>query len=213
MRFKEDDVYKFFKGRKVIVLGSAPCVVNADADYLDSFDWIVRTNNYEHFNECKRVDVYYSFFGNSIMGVEERIKRDKPKFLFLKYPLNFCFTRHTRGREISGKSGDFRFVQRLRAKLLSNNHHFAQTIPNFISNFCAIGSIPTTGVAAIFDILRYEPKELHIAGFDFFKSKKHNIDEKWNPKDGQRHDFASEEFIVEDLINNNLIKFPMMGVK
>jgi hypothetical protein len=206
MFLKESLVEKYFAGRSVIILGSAPCVLELSDRELSQYDVIVRVNNYEIFNACRRVDVYYSFFGRSIRGVDEKVRRDNPKFLFFKYPFDFAFNRHTKGKKIAGKSGDFRFVQRLRKDLLANVRHFAQTPANFISNFCAIGSMPTTGVAAILDIIRYQPKELAIAGFDFFKSKKHNINEQWNPRDGDGHDFETEEIVVSDLIANNLLK-------
>ena len=206
MLLQESLVEKYFAGRSVIILGSAPSVVNLSAKELNRFNVIVRANNYEFFNECRRVDVYYSFFGRSIKGVDERIRRDNPKFLFFKYPFDFAFNKHTGGREIAGKSGDFRYVQQTRRALLQNTRHFAQTPANFISSFCTIGSIPTTGVCAILDIIRYQPKELAIAGFDFFKSKIHNINEPWQPKDGNGHDFETEEIVVADLIANNLLK-------
>lgn len=206
MRLNEDCVADFFNNKSVVILGSAPCVLNVSAEELEQFDVIVRVNNYAHFNACRRVDVYYSFFGRSIKGIEEKIRRDNPAFLFFKYPFDFVFNKHTKGREIAGKSGDFRYVQRLRKDVLLNTKHFAQTPANFISSFCAIGSIPTTGVSAILDIIRYQPSELAIAGFDFFKSKKHNINEVWHPKDGNGHDFETEETVVLDLIANKLVK-------
>jgi len=209
MKFSEFVIANYFKGRSVIILGSAPCVVNADEEYLSKFDVIVRVNNYEPFNKCKRTNVYYSFFGRSILKVKERIeKHGKPDFLFFKYPFDFNWTKHTKGIEVAGKSGDFRFVQKLRHQKLSQYDYFVQTQANFLSNFFAVGSIPTTGVSAIFDILRYQPSELHIAGFDFFKSKKHNIDQVWLPQDGQGHDFDSEEWLIESLMLNNLLKYP-----
>jgi len=206
MLLQEKSIERFFFDRSVIILGSAPSVTQLSTHALERYDVIVRVNNYEFFNDCRRVDVYYSFFGRSIRGVEEKIRRDKPKFLFFKYPFDFAFNRHTNGKEVAGKSGDFRYVQRLRKDILLTTKHFAQTPANFISSFCAIGSMPTTGVAAILDIIRYQPKELAIAGFDFFKSKTHNINEVWNPKDGKGHDFETEEIVVSDLIANNLLK-------
>lgn len=208
MRLTELQVEEFFKDKKVIILGSAPCVTNANELYLDKFDIIVRTNNYTHFNKCKRTDVYYSFFGSSILDVEKKLMEDRPKFLFFKYPFNFDFTRHKKSKEIPGKSGNFKYIQELRFDIIKNYNHFAQSQANFISNFIAIGSIPTTGVAAIFDVLRYQPKELHIAGFDFFASGKHNINQPWTPKEGRGHDFEAEKAVIDGLIKDNLLRFP-----
>lgn len=209
MRFSEFVIANYFKNRSVIILGSAPSVVNAKADYLSKFDVIVRVNNYEPFNECKRTNVYYSFFGRSIQRVRERISKwGKPDFLFFKYPFDFCWLKHTNGQEIAGKSGDFRFIQKSRQAELAENDHFIQTQANFISNFCAVGCIPTTGVAAVLDIIRYQPKEVHIAGFDFFKSKMHDINKPWLPQEWQGHDFDSEEWLIDTLIENGLLKYP-----
>ena len=209
VKFSEFIIANYFKNRSAIILGSAPSVVNAQAEYLSKFDIIVRVNYYEPFNECKRTNVYYSFFGRSILKVGERIaKWGRPDFLFFKYPFDFCWLRHTKGAEIAGKSGDFRFVQKSRQGEIAKNDYFVQTQANFISNFCAVGSIPTTGVSAILDVLRYQPKELHIAGFDFFKSKMHDVNKPWLPQEGQGHDFDSEEWLVDTLIANNLLFYP-----
>lgn len=204
MRLNEECVRDFIAGKSVIVLGSAPNVIDVSAETLEKHDIIVRVNNYSLFNRSKRVDIYYSFFGHSIQNVDEKVARDKPKFLFFKYPFDFNFTRHSHGRAIDGRSGDFRFVQKIRENLIINYDYFAQTKSNFISNFCAVGAIPTTGVAAILDVIRYEPSALNIAGFDFFKSKKHNINEAWDGSGG--HDLSTEEIVVADMITNRLIK-------
>ena len=205
MRLCECSVLGYFKNRSVLILGSAPNCTDVSVAAMSDFDVIVRTNNYKLFNADKRVDVYYSFFGRSILNIKKRVEEDNPDFLFMKYPFDFNFAAHTGGQDVAGKGGDLRFIQEINKELLKRVHHFPQTIPNFISNFCAIGSMPSTGMAAILDIIRYQPSKLAIAGFDFYKSKIHNVDEKWNPQDGKGHDFCTEEFVVAELVENNLI--------
>ncbi len=42
--------------------------------------------------------------------------------------------------------------------------------------------VPTTGFAALLDVLRFKPKHVYLTGFDFFDSGIHNVNEKWRPQ-------------------------------
>lgn len=43
------------------------------------------------------------------------------------------------------------------------------------------GHVPTTGFAALLDVLSYEPASVYMTGFDFFTSGRHNVNERWKP--------------------------------
>jgi len=40
----------------------------------------------------------------------------------------------------------------------------------------------TTGFEAILNITSLNPKSLHLTGFDFFRSRLHNLTDRWRPK-------------------------------
>lgn len=201
----EQAVEEYFKGQSVLVLGSAPCVLNISAEEMDEFDIIVRLNNYKFFNDCRRVDVYYSFFGGTIEKPLRNVREDNPDFLMFKYP-DMDFRKYTGGKTIEGKGSDFRYVCRSRKQWIIEFDSYIQTERNFISNLATISSIPTTGVAAILDIVRYTPDSLHIAGYDFFSSRLHNITEHWSPKQSGGADLGAERVVVDEMLMNGMIQ-------
>ncbi len=42
--------------------------------------------------------------------------------------------------------------------------------------------MPTSGFAAIFEVLQARPNQVFLTGFDFFQSKIHNVNEPWREK-------------------------------
>lgn len=205
MIWNEKTMSNYFRDKRVLILGSAPCVENVSSEEINEFDVVVRCNNYKFFNESKKINIYYSFFGKSIKKKYEDIKNDKIDFLFFKYP-NFNFTKFSDGKNERGIGEDFRWVYEYRKKLIKKMDCFIQTKYNFMSNYLYVGKILTTGVSAIVDVLRYYPRDLYIAGFDFFESKIHNISEKWEEKYGIGHDTKSEKKFIKNLLEKNIIK-------
>ena len=58
---------RYFEGKSVAIVGSGPGVLDNPAGFVDSFDVVVRVNNYKvSLRAGTRVDVHYSFYGRSI---------------------------------------------------------------------------------------------------------------------------------------------------
>lgn len=195
---KRENIAKYFRNKNVIVLGSAPSVTNTEAETIESFDIVVRLNNYRFFNESRRIDVFYSYFGSNIRKSNETILNDGVGLVMCKYP-NADFTSHNAGKTEDGISGDFRTVYQGRKFPVP---HYIPPLKDFQENFDLINRILTTGVSAVIDILRFKPKMLYMAGFDFFGSKKHNINEPWKPGDGG-HDMVGERMLIYGIYNND----------
>lgn len=198
MLISHKGIYDYVNSKSVIVLGSAPCVKNVDERTLNEFDIIVRLNNYKHFNDCRSTDIYYSFFGTSIKKTEAELLADECKYIIHKYPA-LDFTRHS--KQSDGIAVD----------CLNNNYYRKCKIPtyntlgsDFIFNYLMTDRIMTTGLSAIMEMIRLGGN-VTIAGFDFFESGIHNLDEKWKPGDGN-HNMSREKDIVKMFLMYDIIK-------
>ena len=198
----EQYISNFFKDKTVLVLGSAQCVSLLKPDFMEGFDIIVRSNNYKPFNACRRVDVYYSFLGGSIKKNINDIMADGAKFIFCRCP-NMDFSAHVAGKYIPGKSFDARPVYEQR-KDWFKLPYFIQTFKNYRRNYALCDRLLSTGVSSIVDVLRYDPRRLYVAGFDFFTKLVHNVDEPCNLNTG--HNFAGEFELVKNLVISNRIE-------
>jgi len=198
----EPYVHDFFTGRSVLVLGSAQCVTKLDADFMEHFDFIVRCNNYKIFNSCRRVDVYYSFLGKSIKKNIDDIVADGAKFIFCRCP-NADFSKHPSGQYVPGFAFDARIVYE-RRKDWFKLPYYIQTMENYEANYSLCNRLLTTGVSAIIDVLRYKPGLLSAAGFDFFTTPIHNVDEPCNCGGG--HNFSGELHLVKKLFESKKIE-------
>lgn len=201
MRFVTlDQAAEYIRGKRVAVVGSGPSVLDQGARpaTVDSRDVVVRVSNYKTGPaQGYRTDVFYSFFGTSIRKTAEDLKRDGVKLCMCKCPNSKpiqCEWHETRNKQLGI---DFRYIYKNRA-----GWWFCDTyIPDdeaFISKFRTLGNhIPTTGFAAILDVLDLNPASVYLTGFDFFASGVHNVDEKWRPGDpgdpiGHRPDLERE---------------------
>jgi hypothetical protein len=198
----EDYVRKFFNKKTVLVLGSAPCVAKLKGDFMNTFDIIVRVNNYKQFNACHRTDVFYSFLGGSVKKNIKNIIEDGAQFIFCRCP-NMDFSAHVGGQYFPGKSFDARPVYKQRENWFKLPY-FIQTYKNYRRNYALIDRLLTTGVSAIVDIKRYDPARLFVAGFDFFTNLIHNVDEVCNLNTG--HDFLGEYNLVKNLVETKKIE-------
>ena len=204
LRVFEPWVRHFISGKSVILLGSAPSVVNVKADFMESFQIIVRVNNYRHFNSCTRTDIFYSMMGGSIMKTPGDLKKDGVKFIFCKNPFrqitvlnpdgskNYLQSVDCRGSYISSKNSRIKWFE---------IPYYLQTEKNWRWLTAKINKISTTGLAALVDIHRYKPSKMHVAGFDFFSSGFHNIDMPCHIKPWPKHhDFLAEMLFAKDYI-------------
>jgi hypothetical protein len=195
LQLDEKYVNDFFKNKTVLVLGSAACVAKLNPNFMESFQIIVRSNNYKTFNACRRTDVYYSFLGGSVKKSMSSIVFDGAKFVFCRCP-NADFSHHANGEYVPGKSFDARPVYEQRANWFVLPY-FVQTMENYENNYALCDRLLTTGVSSIVDIIRYSPARLYIAGFDFFTKLIHNTDELCNLNTG--HNFEGEFTLIKRL--------------
>lgn len=192
MRFVSfEDVVERLKGKSVVVVGSAPSVLTNQPGFIDSHDVVVRVNNYKLGTaQGTRTDVFYSFFGGSIKKTADDLKRDGVTLCMCKCPNDRPIECdwHVKMGKLEGI--DFRAIYRRRQAWWFCDT-FIPTSTHFLRSFDLLDRhIPTTGFAAILDVLACEPASLYLTGFDFFSSGVHNVDEKWregDPADPIRH--------------------------
>jgi hypothetical protein len=78
---------------------------------------------------------------------------------------------------------DYRYIYRNRAAFWFCDT-FVPDDARFLAKFDLLGRHqPTTGFAAILDVLACEPRSVYLTGFDGFASGIHNVDERWKPGD------------------------------
>ena len=171
-------------GRSVAIVGSAPSCLENKAGFVDGHDVVVRVNNYR-LGEAQgfRCDVHYSFYGSSIRKRADELERDGVTLCLCKCPNSKPIESdwHERNRKTNGI--DFRYIYRARAKWWFCDTHIPDA-QSFRQSFELLDRhVPTTGFAAILDIVRCEPKSVFLTGFDFFKSGMHNVNERWRAGD------------------------------
>lgn len=178
------------------IVGSGPGSLENDPGFIDSFDVVVRVNNYRLFGETgSRTDVFYSFFGDSIRKSVADLRRDGVRLCMCKCPDDYPIDSewHRRNRQMNGV--DFRYIYRNRAKFWFCDTYIPIT-EDFLRKFNLLGNrIPTTGFAAILDVLEHAPQLVYLTGFDFFRSGIHNVTDPWfkrNNKDPHGHNPEAE---------------------
>lgn len=185
MRYVEwSEVCERFAGKRVAVVGSAPSVLDNEPGFIDSHDIVVRVNNYKLSPKAgKRCDVHYSFYGRSIRKTADELRRDGVTLCLCKCPSSMPIRSdwHMKNRRYYGV--DFRYIYRQRLPFWFCDT-FVPDDERFLYKFHLLDRhIPTTGFAAILDVIFAGPASIYLTGFDFFSSGKHNVDEAWKPGD------------------------------
>lgn len=181
-RLTFDEVRGYFAGRRVALVGSGPGVLSNAAGYVDSYDVVVRVNNYKLCEQAGyRADVHYSFYGSSIRKTADELIRDGVKLCMCKCPDSQPIECewHRANQKMNGI--DFTYIYRARAGWWPRPV-FVPDDARFLAGFELLGRhVPTTGFSAMLDVLECAPSKLYLTGFDFFRSGIHNLDEKWRP--------------------------------
>jgi hypothetical protein len=175
-----EEVRKFFKGKTVAIVGSAPSVLENELGLIDSHDVVVRINNFKLSAAAgKRVDVFYSFFGRSIRKTEEELTFAGVKMMLCKCPNAKpieCEWHEKNGKQLGI---DFRYIFNFRSDWWFVDT-FVPSVEHFMRSFELLDRhIPSTGFAAILDVLECDIASAYITGFDMFTSGVHNVDEPW----------------------------------
>lgn len=203
---------KFFRGKDVCIVGSAPCVLDNIGADIDGHEVVVRVNNYKtygvnrigQFYDFRRyvgtkTDYHYSYYGGAIRKTTQEMIIEGLKAHLCKCPNDICHLTewHKRHGQIQG--GDFRPIYRRREGYWERpvyvplKAHYMQ-IFNILNQH-----VPSTGLAAIWEIITSNPKRVFITGFDFMASGRHNVNERWKKgraDDPVGHDFEAEKNLV-----------------
>lgn len=170
-------------GRRVALVGSGPGVLGNAPGLIDSHDVVIRVNNHRLVDEAtgRRTDVHYSFYGSSVKKTADELRAEGVVLCMCKCPdAKPIESRwHERMRKLHGI--DFRYIYEARADWWFCDT-YVPTVEEFMSHFQLLGGhVPTTGFAALLDVLSYEPASVYMTGFDFFTSGRHNVNERWKP--------------------------------
>lgn len=172
-----------FEGKSVAIVGSGPgCVDNAPG-FVDSHDVVVRVNNYRLVGETgSRCDVFYSFFGTSIKKSTNDLIDDGVTLCMCKCPNAHAIESEWHRDNKKPHGVDYRYIYQNRENWWFCDTYIP-TVDEFLVAFRVLGNhIPTTGFSAIFDVLSFNPRSVYLTGFDFFRSKIHNVNQPWRRK-------------------------------
>ena len=187
----KETVRRAIEGKTIALVGSGPGVMENEPGFIDSHDVVIRISNYKLFPQTgERTDIFYSFFGSSIMKTADELKRDGVYLCMCKCPnAQFMESRwHRAHHKMNGV--DFRYIYRNRADWWFCDT-YVPTVEEFLAHFDLLGRhVPTTGFSGLLDVLSYDPESIYMTGFDFFTSGIHNVNERWrsmNPTDPIGH--------------------------
>ncbi len=181
-----EDLAQRFAGKSVAIVGSGPGCLRNEGEFIDSHDLVVRINNYKIKNfESKvgrRTDVFYSFFGNSIHKTAQELQADGVTLCMCKCPDGKVIESEWHRKNNKEIGVDFRWIWSQRASWWFCDVH-GPSVAEFQETMAILqGHIPTTGFAAIMEIIRLPIRSLYVTGFDFFESGIHNVNEPWREK-------------------------------
>jgi hypothetical protein len=178
----KDYVRRMLEDKIIALVGSGPGVLSNKPDFIDSHEVVIRVNNYKLMrNTGRRTDVFYSYFGQAIKKASTSLRADGVKLCMAKCP-DAQFIDSDWHKDNGLMNGvDFRPIYERRADWWFCKT-YVPTIDEFMENFNLLGGhVPTTGFAALLDILQYNPAHVYMTGFDFFTTKIHNVNERWKP--------------------------------
>jgi hypothetical protein len=211
MRFlNRSEVRPWFEGRRVAIVGSGPgCDENSEG-WVDSHEVVVRVNNFKTTARTgKRTDVFYSFFGTSIRKTSEELIRGGVKLCMSKVPNAHAIESEWHRRHGKMIGVDYRpHYERRKDWWFCDT--YVPTVEEFLQPFNALERHqPTSGFAAIWDVLSFDPASVFLTGFDFFRSGIHNVNEPWmvkNTDDPIRHEPELERKWVADAVKRHSIR-------
>lgn len=194
------------EGKRVALVGSGPGAALNPPGFVDSHDLVIRVNNYVTGDgEGRRCDVHYSFFGRSIKKRASELRADGVRLCWAKCPDSQPIESewHRRHGKLNGI--DFRYIFRERLGWWPAPV-YVPTDSEFLDKFQLLGGrVPTSGFAALLDVLDFKPANVFLTGFDFFQSHLHNGSERWkanNPDDPIGHVPQVEKAWLRDRIEH-----------
>jgi len=170
-------------GKRIALVGSGPGVLGNEPGFVDSHDVVIRVNNHKLIDETTghRTDVHYSFYGQSIKKSRAELKREGVTLCMCKCPNAKAMESRWHERMHKPHGVDFRYIFEARAEWWFCAT-YVPTVEEFLAHVRLLGGhVPTTGFAALLDVLTYSPASVYMTGFDFFTSGRHNVSDRWNP--------------------------------
>jgi len=166
-RYAESEFLNALSGKRVIIVGPAAYMLDAKkGGEINTFDYIVRVNHaipIEHPEDYgSRTDILYHILSRrNLASSDKRLIGKEEISLWERSGLKWLVSRHDiysrRIREMGPKlKGHFPWVC-IRAKFYTKIRQAVKRSPN-------------TGIVAIAHLLTSQLKELHICGFDFYRS-------------------------------------------
>jgi len=178
-----NDAAGHLRGKRIAIVGSAPTVLENASGLIDSHEVVVRVNNYKVSEAAGfRTDIFYSFFGTSIRKTATELQRDGVYLCMCKLPDSKPLESEWHVAHNKPEGIDYRYIYRNRAAWWFGDV-FVPDAARFLQKFELLDKHqPTTGFAAILDVLACEPRSVFLTGFDFFTSGLHNVNEPWHEK-------------------------------
>lgn len=205
MLFSDREKLKhYFRNKRVAIVGSGPTSLLNPVGLVDSYDLVVRVNNYKLGDkQGRKVDVHYSFYGNSIRKTSTELKSDGVKLCMCKVPNAAPIYSDWHMRNGKEMGINFKWIYE-RRKAFWFVPTYSPSVEEFLEQFNALGKhIPSTGFSAIWTISQLQAAEVYLTGYDFFSSGIHNVNEPWRqgrPDDPIKHDPFAEASLVSKLI-------------
>lgn len=198
-----------FAGKSVAIVGSAPSCLYNEPGFVDSHDVVVRVNNHKCGSaQGVRTDVHYSFYGTSIRKSAETLKVEGVKLCMCKCPDAKAL--NSEWHEVHNKPHgiDYRYIYKNRADWWFCDT-FIPDVPRYLTKFELLDKhIPTTGFAAILDVLDCKPASVYLTGYDWFSSGIHNVDEPHRPGD-PRDPICHRPDLEAAWLSENAYRFPL----
>lgn len=173
------EIKNFIHNKRVVIFGSAPSALDNTEKDIENYDIIIRVNNYDiskfYKNIGKRTDIHYSFYGYSIRKTKKELSEEGIKYHVCKCPDAFCHN-----EALTEFSKSYRWIYEMRKDFWVAPVYIPAKEDYFKYYNKLNNHVPTTGFMAIMTFKDFFPAELYITGFDFFKSKLHNINQQWN---------------------------------
>jgi hypothetical protein len=180
----KSQVRSVFEGKRIALVGSGPGVLDNPPGRIDGHDVVVRVNNYRLYplSTGLRTDVFYSFFGSSIKKTARELKTDGVRLCMCKCPNALAIESPWHRKHDKMIGVDFRWIYLKRMEWWFCDT-YVPSLEEFLYKFELLGKhIPTTGFAALLDLLMLHPAHVYITGFDFFRSGIHNVKDVWREK-------------------------------
>ncbi len=204
-----DELIRAFDGKRVALVGGGPSSALNERGFVDSHEVVVRINKYKFRGGTgHRTDIYYSYFGTSVRKSAYELRADGVNLCVCKCPdANTVESEWHRQRNMNGV--DFRYIYRQRAAWWFCPTYIPP-LEEFWEGFNLLGGhMTTTGFEAILQITKCNPKSLHITGFDFFKSKLHNLSDLWRPRKYNDDPVCHMPERELDWLVHNMDRFPI----